>query len=256
MTFAGFPSRAHATAIPNVFFSDLMPKLANSPTSLFVILHAFKILQAKKGFPRFITADDLAADPSLVLSLMSMGGDLIPEVITSRNVRQCIVEGLWCGEKMAIFKPVLIDDPDGLDVDEDGNHESWLFFLNSPADRRGLAAVESRKIDLGPVLHPENAVVPDRSSVFALYESLIGTLSPLIADELAEAERLYPPEWLESAFREAAAQNARSWRYVSRILERWAIEGPDHAKTERDPAGEERYFSGKYGRILRERLDR
>ncbi len=98
------------------------------------------------------------------------------------------------------------------------------------------------------------AATPARSSVFALYESLVGTISPLIADELAEAERLYPAEWLEAAFREAAAQNARSWRYVSRILERWAVEGPDHAKTERDPAAEERYFRGKYGRILRQRL--
>jgi DnaD/phage-associated family protein len=92
-----------------------------------------------------------------------------------------------------------------------------------------------------------------RSSIFALYESLIGTMSPLIADELAEAERLYPAEWLEAAFREAAAQNARSWRYVSRILERWAIEGPDHATTERS-AADDRYFRGKYGQILKQRL--
>ena len=98
---------------------------------------------------------------------------------------------------------------------------------------------------------PADAAPP---GIFALYESLIGTLSPLIADELTEAERLYPAEWLEAAFREAAAQNARSWRYVTRILERWAIEGRDNAATERDPAGDERYFSGKYGRILKQRL--
>jgi DnaD/phage-associated family protein len=115
--------------------------------------------------------------------------------------------------------------------------------------------IQSKEFDPRSVLHPENAVVGERSKIFELYESLIGTLSPLIADELAEAERLYPADWLEAAFREAAAQNARSWRYVSRILERWAIEGPDHAKTERDHAGEERYFRGKYGRILRQRLN-
>ena len=93
-----------------------------------------------------------------------------------------------------------------------------------------------------------------RSGIFSLYESLVGTLSPLIADELTEAERLYPAEWLEAAFREAAAQNARSWRYVSRILERWAIEGPNHATTERSSDTDDRYFRGKYGRILKERL--
>ena len=93
--------------------------------------------------------------------------------------------------------------------------------------------------------------------IFALYESLVGTLAPLIADELTEAERLYPAEWLEAAFREAAAQNARSWRYVSRILERWAIEGRDHATTERRSCRRtSRYFRGKYGRILKQRLKR
>ena len=89
----------------------------------------------------------------------------------------------------------------------------------------------------------------------AITRDLLGGISPLVADELAEVERQYPPEWLEAAFREAAAQNARSWRYVSRILERWAVEGPDYAKTARDPAeGGDRYFSGKYGRILKQRL--
>ena len=92
-----------------------------------------------------------------------------------------------------------------------------------------------------------------RTTIFALYESHIGTISPMIADELTEAERLYPAEWLEAAFREAAAQNARSWRYISRILERWAREGPDHATTERG-AADDRYFRGKYGRILKQRL--
>jgi DnaD/phage-associated family protein len=92
-----------------------------------------------------------------------------------------------------------------------------------------------------------------RTTIFALYETHIGTISPLIADELTEAERLYPADWLESAFREAASQNARSWRYITRILERWAREGPDHATTQRG-AADDRYFRGKYGRILKERL--
>jgi hypothetical protein len=65
---------------------------------------------------------------------------------------------------------------------------------------------------------------------------------------------LYPAEWLEAAFREAAAQNARSWRYVSRILERWAIEGRSHAKVRGDTSADERYFRGKYGQVLRKRL--
>jgi DnaD/phage-associated family protein len=131
-----------------------------------------------------------------------------------------------------------------------------VYFLNTPADRRAHDAVRTGSVSIDATVH-RDAVPPAlmRSSAFALYESLIGTISPLVSDELAEAERLYPAEWLERAFREAAAQNARSWRYVSRILERWSVEGPDYdEKADGDPAGDARYFRGKYGRILQQRL--
>jgi DnaD/phage-associated family protein len=47
----------------------------------------------------------------------------------------------------------------------------------------------------------------------------------MIADELKEAEELYPSTWIEEAFREAVSQNKRTWRYIARILERWEREG-------------------------------
>ena len=141
-----------------------------------------------------------------------------------------------------------------LTLERDGT-TAEIYFLNAPADRRARDAVRDGAVDVGAPVR-RDAVPSDlaRSNIYALYESLIGTISPLVSDELAEAERLYPPEWLERAFREAAAQNARSWRYVSRILERWAAEGLDHEKTDGDPAGDARYFRGKYGRILQQRL--
>ena len=50
-------------------------------------------------------------------------------------------------------------------------------------------------------------------------------ISPMIADELKEAEEAYPQAWIEDAIREAVGNNKRSWRYVARILERWEREG-------------------------------
>ena len=236
--FAGFPARVEATAIPRVFFTDVLPLLADDVGAIGVTLYAFKALQAKRGSPRYVTAADLDADPALTAYLARAGAS---EGAIAAALRRAADVG------------VLLT----LSVERDGRRAD-LYFLNAPADRRGMESVRSgdAEIEWGQVV-PEAASPREHSSVFGLYEVLIGTLSPLIADELAEAERLYPAEWLEAAFREAAAQNARSWRYVTRILERWAIEGPDHAKTERDPGGTgERYFSGKYGRLLRERLDR
>jgi DNA replication protein len=234
-TFTGFPARAEATAIPNVFFADVLPRLADDPLAVGVALYAFRLLQAKRGSPRFVTLDDFLGDTS---ATAFMG--VVDEAANSAR------RGLACLVDIGVLLT--------LSVEHEGKRCD-LHFLNAPADRRGMESVRTGAVDLGRVVAPAPAASAPPPGIFALYESLIGTLGPGIADELAEAERLYPAEWLEAAFREAAAQNARSWRYVTRILERWAIEGRDNAATERDPAGDERYFSGKYGRILKQRLN-
>lgn len=232
--FAGFPAKAEATAIPKVFFTDLLPQLAGDVGALGVVLYVFKALQEKRGSPRYITIHELRSDAPLAAFLESAG-------LTSGDVARGLQRAVEIGVVLSLV------------IERDGERVG-LYFLNTVADRRGFDAVRSGMVDLGRVVPEPPVTNGARSSIVSLYESLIGTISPLIADELADAERLYPAEWLEAAFREAAAQNARSWRYVSRILERWAIEGPDHAKTERDsPDG--RYFEGKYGRILKKRLD-
>jgi DnaD/phage-associated family protein len=66
----------------------------------------------------------------------------------------------------------------------------------------------------------------DRPTVFRIYEQNIGPLTPLIADQLIKALETYPVGWIESAMEEAVAYNRRSWRYVSRILENWTVDGP------------------------------
>jgi DNA replication protein len=94
---------------------------------------------------------------------------------------------------------------------------------------------------------------PSAINIFALYEQNIGMITPLIAEELKEAEKLYPPQWIEEAFREAVTLNKRSWRYVARILERWASEGKDSGEHRRnikkiDP---DKYIKGQYGHMVR-----
>jgi DnaD/phage-associated family protein len=235
VTAAGFPARARSTAIPDVFFTDVLPQLAGDAASLGVILYAIHLLIRKRGSPRFIEEAELRAHAPAQAFLGDGGAASI---------------GLARGVELGVLL--------SLDVERDGEAgvgRRTLYFLNTPADRRGREAVRNGAVDVGV------APLPDRTTarpagIVALYESVVGAVSPLIADELAEAERLYPAEWLEAAFREAAAQNARSWRYVARILERWADEGPNYATAERDPAAGERYFAGKYGRVLKQRVRR
>jgi DNA replication protein len=90
-------------------------------------------------------------------------------------------------------------------------------------------------------------------NVFALYEQNIGMLTPMISQELEEAAELYPPGWIEEAFKEAVSLNKRSWRYIARILERWAREGKDSGEHKRDTEknGPDKYIKGKYGHLVR-----
>jgi DnaD/phage-associated family protein len=94
---------------------------------------------------------------------------------------------------------------------------------------------------------------PPAINIFALYEQNIGMITPMIAEELKEAEKLYPPQWIEEAFKEAVTLNKRSWKYISRILERWASEGKDSGKHRRsikkvDP---DKYIKGRYGHLVK-----
>jgi DnaD/phage-associated family protein len=100
---------------------------------------------------------------------------------------------------------------------------------------------------------PAESHGPPIVNVFTLYEQNIGMITPMIAEELKEAERLYPLQWIEEAFKEAVTLNKRSWRYIARILERWASEGKDSGKHRRnikkiDP---DKYIKGKYGHLVK-----
>jgi DnaD/phage-associated family protein len=74
-------------------------------------------------------------------------------------------------------------------------------------------------------------------------------LTPLIAEQLREAERTFPAAWIEDAFREAVSLNKRSWKYIHAILERWQIEGRDESSDRHsEEADRRRYLEWKYGK--------
>jgi len=93
---------------------------------------------------------------------------------------------------------------------------------------------------------------PPTINIFALYEQNIGLIQALIAEELKEAEKLYPPQWIEEAFKEAVTLNKRSWRYIASILRRWASEGKDSGEYKRDIKKDDpdKYIKGKYGHMV------
>ena len=80
-------------------------------------------------------------------------------------------------------------------------------------------------------------------------------LTPMIAEELKEAEKLYPKTWIRDAIKIAVNQNKRKWYYISTILERWTAEGKSNGAYRRDSKKEDpdKYIKGKYGHMVRRR---
>ncbi len=227
--FAGFPQRTKYTAIPNLFFSQLLPQIEDL-VELKVTLHVFWALAQKRGYPRFISLSELLSDAALVSGLKGP-----PE------------EALRRGLNSAVSRGTLLH----LVLEQQGKADD-LYFLNSEVDRRAVAQIESGQIELTGVVRKEPAAVVERPNIFLLYEQNIGLLTPMIAEELKEAENTYPASWIEDAFREAVAHNKRSWRYIARILERWAAEGRSYGKPGRDSKAhpdreQQRRYSGLRG---------
>ncbi|MEE8469959.1 MAG: DnaD domain protein [Dehalococcoidia bacterium] len=231
--FTGFPGNANYTRIPSLFFSAVLPEIADL-AELKVILHIFWVVYGKKGYPRFVTFRELLSDTVLV-------GGLKNEGHASEILRRSL--------DRAVGRGILLH----LTLERDGDTDD-LYFLNTEAERRAAAKVESGEIKLGaPVKSQPLPVSQEQPNIFTLYEQNIGMLSPIIAEELMEAEGLYHASWIQDAFKEAVDLNKRSWRYIVRILERWAAEGKDDGKpwrdTETEPGPEEYYR--RYGHLLK-----
>ena len=170
-------------------------------------LRAVALLSQKRGYPRFVTLQELQADENLA-SAISADGDVQPATQIERALGSAVRRGTLA------FAVVVTD-----------GRRQPIFGLNSEADRAALEKLASQPSRWsGTYQEPPDPSV-ERPNVFEMYEQNIGMLSPMIADALLEAEDMYPEDWIEDAIGEAVEQNKRSWRYISRILERWEHEG-------------------------------
>jgi DnaD/phage-associated family protein len=134
--------------------------------------------------------------------------------------------------------------------DEDGKQRE-LYFLNTEAGREAMDRMCRGE------LSPGETETEEKPNIFAMYEQNIGMLTPMIVEELKEAEEVYPTSWIEDAFREAVSLNKRSWRYIVRILERWSSEGRYRGEPGRHPekwTDPDKYIRGKYGHVVKRRI--
>jgi len=229
--FLGFPNKSPLTPLPDLFFSALLPQIS-SLAELKLILHIFWLLYQKREPLKFITYKELVADKTLMEGMGGVSGstELLRDALES-----------------AVNRGVLLH----LASDRERELQD-LYFINTESNRRVVNKLQSGELSLADALLQEKPYMKEeKPNIFALYEQNIGLLTPMIAEELKEAEKLYPASWIEEAFKEATSLNKRSWRYIARILERWSSEGKGSGEFRRDFKKKGATFKERYGHLVR-----
>ncbi len=195
--FSGFPSKVAVTPIPNLFFTELLPTIDNL-SELKTTLHIFwHVANSKTPYARLT---DLRGDHTLIQSLSMEGSN--PEDALKRALDASIARG-------TILRLSSEDD---------------FYFINNESGRRAFERMEKEELPQRSTM-VERPVVGERPNIFTLYEQNIGLVTPMIAEELKDAEKEYPDEWIQEAFKIAVENNVRKWSYLRAILERWRTEG-------------------------------
>ena len=233
--FTGFPARMKFTAVPDFFFSTLLPQISDI-SELKTTLHVLGALYHKRGYPRFTTYRELLGNKSLMSSLKE---DAQPPDEVLRHALE-----------MATQRGTILH----IVLDRDGTPED-IYLLNTESDRQVMAKIQNGEITLSGLKAKEPIPIEtgEPPDIFTLYEQNIGMLTPLIADELRDAEKLYPETWIRDAIKEAVSLNKRNWRYITKILEHWSTEGKSNGTYRRDfkKTDPDKYIKQKYGHMVR-----
>ncbi|MEW6142095.1 MAG: DnaD domain protein [Chloroflexota bacterium] len=227
-SFGGFPPRADYSAIPTLLLTGVMSEIKDI-AELKVTLYVVQAIYHKKGYPRFVTFGELESDPVLLNGLEDGAG------ASAEVLRQAVDQ--------AVARGTLIRAMAGAQE---------FLVVNDEAGRRALPRLAGAATAV-PKAPAARETPPARPNIFTLYEQNIGMLTPMIAEELRAAEAEYPEQWIEDAFKEAAALNKRNWRYIARILENWATQGKESGKPGGYPkkrARPEDYYKGRFGHLV------
>ncbi len=210
--FAGFPDNSRYTPVPNLLFGQVLEEI-DDPLALKCFLRVFWLHSQKKGYPRFLTQGELLSDRTLARVVSASG----------ESIEAALEAALENTVKFGLLLHLRVESASGL-VD--------AYVPNTQDGRRAAQRLRDFRLDVD--VTDDRRAMPGVSSVrpniFSLYEKNIGIITPIIAEELKEAEGYYPEGWIDEAFREAVVRNKRSWRYIEAILKRWKTEGKSHGE--------------------------
>jgi DNA replication protein len=230
--FKGFPARMTFTPLPNLVFSSLLPQITDI-AELKVLLHLFEVIYPKKGSLKFTSFQEMLGQAGIVNDLKGQAGEALTKALSA-----------------LVGKRILIT----LSAESAGLADQ-IYLFNTEANRLSVQKILGGEMSLPgfKAETPVPAAAETPPDIFTLYEQNIGMLTPLISDELREAQKLYPEVWIRDAIKEAVSLNKRNWRYIARILEHWSTEGRDdgthrgNLKKNTDP---DKFIKGRYGHMV------
>ena len=214
--FNGFgDGKSLAVSVPAGFFKDVLPAITDA-NELKLLLCIFRVLPDRQDQSRFFFLDDLMED------------DAIKAAFPDGN--RSTVELL---EKICLENILLAS------VYEDRK----LYFLNTPQANAALRAIQKGVWSPGEGGRV-SSTLDARPNIFALYEKNIGPLTPILAETLEDAEKDFPPEWLEDAVKIAVKKNVRNWQYIEAILRSWNEKGRSEKDQRNNQEDGRKYIEG------------
>jgi DnaD/phage-associated family protein len=231
--FSGFPpGKLRLTQVPNLFFSDLLPNIDNL-AELKVTLYAFWALTQREGKVRYLRLTDFLNDSEFVKGL----GPTMP------LATEALMDGIERAVARGTFLHINVESADG---------KMDLYFLNTEKGRSAVEGITKGEWRPNPDEDEPITLLVERPNIFVLYEQNIGALTPIIVDELRDAEQTYPIRWIEEAIEQSVENNVRKWRYILAILERWRKEGKKDGIGRRDTQKElRRQIPDEYKDIIK-----
>jgi DnaD/phage-associated family protein len=237
----GFPVRGRWTPLPDLFFSRYLPALTDGVQIKAFLHFHWRVYRRPQHRPPAVRVADLVTAPALRRGVRALG---VPLEAIGSAIHGAVGELMDAGLVLAVEEPV------------DGETVTWLL-PNTHEGRTARARLLAGELALGaggPALAPEEAPAgaEEPTNIFVLYEENIGPVTPLLAEELKEAESVYPDVWILDAFRIALERNVRKWSYIRAILEGWRVEGrSDESDRQRGAGTRGRYLEGEFGEYVK-----
>ena len=206
------PDDYATTRVPNTVLGRVLSSIDDAD-EIKLILRAVWLLEHQRGYPRYITIDDLRRDRVLSVAIADRSD-------FDRILKSAIKHG--------VFVEVSI------------NNNACLMFNTASAQRASVdysatPEVSNNDSDVNGWETP--AASTRHADAFQAYEENIGILSPMIRQNILSALEDFTDEDITHAIRIAVENESRSWAFVAGVLRRWTRDGIPHERADGTAGG-------------------